>query len=124
MFKSHSISFRALMSWNSLPVTLRGPIRSISLINFKRKQSISLLKYNYFAFQTMDYMTFYVYFKDHSYFSFAFRLFLFKCIFFFLRLVSLYQQPCFLFFSVCFNFVFALCFIWSGAFNMLVLILF
>ena len=37
IYKSHSISFSAVMSWNSLPINLRGSMRSISLNNFKRK---------------------------------------------------------------------------------------
>ena len=43
IFKPHSISFSAVMSWNSLPINLRGPIRSISLNSFKRKLSNYLL---------------------------------------------------------------------------------
>ena len=35
IFKSHSISFSANMSWNSLPVNLRSSMRSLSLNNFK-----------------------------------------------------------------------------------------
>ena len=37
IYKSHSISFSAVMSWNSLPINLRSSMRSISLNNFKRK---------------------------------------------------------------------------------------
>ena len=33
IYKSHSISFSAVMSWNSLPINLRSSIRSISLNN-------------------------------------------------------------------------------------------
>ena len=43
VFKSHSISFSAVMAWNSLPINLRSPIRSMSFINFKRKLSNYLL---------------------------------------------------------------------------------
>ena len=35
IFKSYSISLSAVMSWNSLPINLRGPIRSMSFNNFK-----------------------------------------------------------------------------------------
>ena len=37
IYKSQSISFSAVMSWNSLPINLRISMRSISLNNFKRK---------------------------------------------------------------------------------------
>ena len=37
IFKSYSISFSAVMSWNSLSINLRSSIRPISLINLKRK---------------------------------------------------------------------------------------
>ena len=34
IYKSHSISFGAVMSWNSLPINLRSSMRSISLNKF------------------------------------------------------------------------------------------
>ena len=37
IYKSHSISFSAVMSWNYLPINLRSSMRSISLNNVKRK---------------------------------------------------------------------------------------
>ena len=37
IFKSYSISFSAVMSWNSSPVNIRSSIRSISFNIFKRK---------------------------------------------------------------------------------------
>ena len=43
IYKSHSISFSAVMSWNSLPINLRSSMRSISLNNFKRKLGNYLL---------------------------------------------------------------------------------
>ena len=43
IYKSHSISFVAVMSWNSLPINLRSSMRSISLNNFKRKLGNYLL---------------------------------------------------------------------------------
>ena len=43
IYKSHSISFGAVISWNSLPINLRSSMRSISLINFKRKLANYLL---------------------------------------------------------------------------------
>ena len=43
LYKSHSISFGAVMSWNSLPINLRSSMRSISLNNFKRKLGNHLL---------------------------------------------------------------------------------
>ena len=43
VFKIHSIPFSATISWNSLSVSIRGPIRSISLNNFKRKLGKYLL---------------------------------------------------------------------------------
>ena len=43
IYKSHSISFGAVMSWNSLPFNLRSSMRSISLNNFKRKLGNYLL---------------------------------------------------------------------------------
>ena len=43
IFRSHTISFSAVMSWNSLPVNLRSSIRSISLKIFKRKRGNYLL---------------------------------------------------------------------------------
>ena len=43
IYKSHSISFSAVMSWNSLPINLRSSMRSISLKNFKSKLGNYLL---------------------------------------------------------------------------------
>ena len=43
IYKSHCISFGAVMSWNSLPINLRSSMRSISLNNFKRKLGNYLL---------------------------------------------------------------------------------
>ena len=43
IYKSHSISFSAVMSWNSLPINLRSSMRSISLNKFKRKLGNCLL---------------------------------------------------------------------------------
>ena len=43
IYKSHSISFGAVMSWNSLPINLRSSMRSISFNNFKRKLGNYLL---------------------------------------------------------------------------------
>ena len=43
IYKSHSISFSAVMSWNSLPINIRSSMRSISLNNFKRKLGNYLL---------------------------------------------------------------------------------
>ena len=40
IYKSHSISFGAVISWNSLPIS---SMRSISVINFKRKLANYLL---------------------------------------------------------------------------------
>ena len=39
--KSHSISFRGIMSWDSLPLNLRSSIRSISLKSSKKKTRLS-----------------------------------------------------------------------------------
>ena len=44
IYKSHSISFSAVMSWNSLPINIRSSMRSISLNNFKRKLGNYLLR--------------------------------------------------------------------------------
>ena len=46
IYKSHSISFGAVMSWNSLHINLRSSMRSISLKNFKRKLGNYLLSMN------------------------------------------------------------------------------
>ena len=43
IYKSHSVSFSAVMSRNSLPINLRSSMRSISLNNFKRKLGNYLL---------------------------------------------------------------------------------
>ena len=43
VYKSHSISFGAVISWNSLPINIRSSKRSISLNNFARKLGKYLL---------------------------------------------------------------------------------
>ena len=43
IYKSHSIPFSAVMSWNSLPINLRSSMRSMSLSNLKRKLGYYLL---------------------------------------------------------------------------------
>ena len=64
IFKSHRISFSAIMSWNSLPINRRSSMRSISLNNLKENLVIiSLVKYNYITFETINNMIFTVYFK-------------------------------------------------------------